>query len=306
MTRPLGEYSLADWRHLRPLMHLLQERRHRLIDANYSRRKPRLGDAGALAHMIRGRRVLIPIAYNDPQLVDWQTRLVRAFVPDALYLVADNSSDDAAAAAIATVAEREGVPYIRLPEITWKRGVVSRSHGLALNWVWRNLVRPGAPEAFGFLDHDLFPIAPDDPFAPLAHQHFYGFVRHAGTRWYLWAGFCLFRFASVRDRPLDFGQDWAKGLDTGGGNWRILYKASDLATLRRPGAEEFPFKPGATAPEAQFQRFDAWLHEVGVREDMALRIEKRQALVAILESSLSRAALFAESAQPSAATREGS
>ena len=286
MTRPVAEYTIADWRRLRPIIHFIKSRRYQWIDAVYSRRGARQGNAAELAGMMRGKRALIPIAYNDPQAIEWQSRLLRAFVPDALYLIADNSTDDSAAAHIASLARQQGIPYVRLPAITWTRAYASRSHGLALNWVWRNIVRPGKPEAFGFLDQDLFPTAPDDPFAELAQQDFYGFVRRAGDRWFLWAGFCLFRFEAIKDRPLDFGQDWFKGLDTGGRNWDVLYRAVDLGKLRSPPAEAFPFEPGSVVPEAQFQRFGAWLHEVGVRGNEKLRTEKRRALERMLRPLL--------------------
>ena len=68
----------------------------------------------------------------------------------------------------------------------------------------------GRGELFGLLDHDLFPTAPDDPFAPLATQDVYGYVRTTeppSERWFLWAGFTMMRFSAVRDLPLDFGQE---------------------------------------------------------------------------------------------------
>jgi hypothetical protein len=282
MTKPVAEYTIADWRRLRPIIHFLKSWRYQWIDANYSRRSARDGAAAELAGTIRGQRALITIAYDDPQVIEWQAHLLKTFVANALYLIADNSINDAAAARIASLARQHGIPYVRLPAITWTRAGASRSHGLALNWVWRNIVRPGRPEAFGFLDHDLFPTAPDDPFAELARQDFYGFVRRAGDRWFLWAGFCLFRFKAVKDCPLDFGQDWFNGLDTGGRNWNVLYRDFDLGKLRSLSAEEFPFEPGSVVPEARLQRFGAWLHEVGVRDNEKLRAEKRRALYRML------------------------
>ena len=288
MTKPIAEYTIAEWWRLRPVIHFLKSRRYQAIDADYSRQSARNGTAAELAGIIRGKRVLITIAYNDSQVIEWQARLLRTFLPNVLYVIADNSVNDTAAAHIASLARQRGIPYIRLPLIRWTRAGASRSHGLALNWVWRNIVRPGEPEAFGFLDHDLFPTAPDDPFSELARQDFYGFVRRAGERWFLWAGFCLFRFEAVRDRPLDFGQDWFNGLDTGGGNWNVLYRNFDLGKLRCPSAEEFPFDPDSAAPEAQLQRFDSWLHEVGVRGNEKLRAEKRRALERMLRPLLEK------------------
>ena len=84
---------------------------------------------------------------------------------------------------------------------------------------------------------------PDDPFAVLDSQDFYGVVREAGVRWFLWAGFCFYRFDRVQNRRLDFGQDWFNGLDTGGGNWRSLYCKADRGALREAETEFVAFKP---------------------------------------------------------------
>ena len=233
--REIADYSLDDWRRLRPLTHFLKSTRYRLIDWRQMRRPPLAGDVAALREAIRDRNALVTIAFADPQAIEWQARLVRRFVPDALYVVADNSPDDASAAGIAAVARRLDFPYLRLPKNPWHEP--SRSHGIALNWVWHNILHPGEPAAFGFLDDDLFPTAPDDPFAALADQDFFGVVRTAADRWFLWAGFCFYRFDRVKSLPLDFGQDWFNGLDTGGGNWRVLYR-----NVKRGSVRESPIR----------------------------------------------------------------
>ena len=89
-----------------------------------------------------------------------------------------------------------------------------------------HLLRDGRPAAFGFIDHDLFPMRPTDPFAPLAQHPVAGQVRDksGGARWFLWAGYCFYRFSAVERLPLDFSLDWNAGLDTGGANWFVLYR----------------------------------------------------------------------------------
>src|SRR5215469_15268516 len=115
MPKSWSEYSLADWRRLRPLNHRLKMLRYRLVDAAHMRRRARRGDAGALARQIAGRQVLTTIAYADAQTIEWQAQLLRRYVPRAFYLVADNSPDDRSAEAIAAVAARHDVAYVRLP-----------------------------------------------------------------------------------------------------------------------------------------------------------------------------------------------
>jgi hypothetical protein len=297
MTRPLSDYGLADWVRLRPVLHRFKGWRYRMIDASHMRRPARAGDASALTRALRGRQVLVTIAFGDPQAIAWQAQLLARYVPNAFHVIADNTSDDATAAAIAQLAARIDRPYLRLPAnpLNGRKNSASRSHGIALNWVWRNLLLPGEPAAFGFLDDDLFPTAPDDPFEPLASQDFFGVVRNAGTRWYLWAGYCLFKFESVRAKPLDFGQDWFNGLDTGGGNWDVLYRHAERAGLREVESEFVAYKPGIDMAEGPLQWCGSWVHEVGYMGRRELVGEKREALARLLAPHLSPAGQAAAS-----------
>ena len=307
MPKSLSEFSAADWRRLRPLTQAVKTLRYDLIDRAYRRRPAAAGDPAAVAQSVYGRKVLVTIAFGDPKLVSWQTCLLRHYVPNALHVIVDNSAADEIAREIGRVAGGAGTAYLRAPPNPWSAGAASRSHGLALNWTWHNVIRPGEPEAFGFIDHDIFPTAGDDPFALLATQDFCGIVRDAGLRWFLWAGFCMFRFAAVKDKALDFGQDWFIGLDTGGGNWRALYSRTDRRNLREQPTRLFPFKPGIALAEGPLQWCGTWLHEVGLMGDRRLLAEKRAVLAAMLaphlDAASAKAAIIAT--QSSVAGRGG-
>src|SRR4029078_397803 len=129
------------------------------------------------------------------------------------------------------------------PHNPW-HGAPSRSHGLALNWALENVVKPRRPTAFGFVDADIFPLAATNPFEPLARQEFFGVVRNSGARWFLWAGFCFFRFSLIERFHLDFSQAWFLGLDTGGANWSVLFRNYELGRFEQMETTFFPFKPG--------------------------------------------------------------
>jgi hypothetical protein len=276
--KPLREYELGEWLRLRPAIHRLKQARYDSVDRDYRRRPARLGDPVAIGREIGGKRVLVTVAFEDPLAIEWQSKLLRRFVPGAAYVIADNSRGDASAANIQGLAEREGRPYLRLPDNPWTGPAPSRSHGVALNWLWANLIRPAHPEAFGFLDDDLFPTAPDDPFARLDTQPVFGGVRPAGARWFLWAGFCVFRFAHVRDLPLDFGQDWFAGLDTGGGNWWPLYRSLDRDRLALYDKRRAPIVPGVSEEECCVFWCGPWLHEYGTARRADLAERKRAAV----------------------------
>jgi len=282
MPKSLNEFSAADWRRLRPLTQAIKTARYNLIDHTYRRRPAAAGDAAAVAQSVRGRKLLVTITFGDPKLVLWQTCLVRHYVPNALHVIVDNSMKDEIAHEICRLALRAGTAYLRVPRNPWSGHGASRSHGIALNWTWQNVVRVGEPDAFGFIDHDIFPTAFDDPFAPLSNHDFYGIVRDAGPRWFLWAGFCMFRFSAVKYKTLDFRQDWFIGLDTGGGNWRPLYGQADRTILREQPTHLIPFKPGIALADGPLQWCGTWLHEVGLMGDRRLFAEKRATLAAML------------------------
>jgi hypothetical protein len=158
-----------------------------------------------------------------------------------------------------------------------------------MNWLWRNIVRPSTPTAFGFLDQDLFPTEPCNPFEPLHVEPFYGDLRWAGTRWFLWAGYCFFRFAAVRRKSLDFGLDWFTNppLDTGGANWNVLYRGVDPATIPQRPITAFPILPDAELKQAYCEWRGSWLHEVGLDGDPLLKAKKREAVMRLLAPALS-------------------
>lgn len=299
MPPRLTDYGAYDWLRLRPVTQALKTRRYRAIDRAYSAQPARVSPPSSLVASLNDRRVLVSVAFNDSQSIAWQAQLIRRYVDDVVYIVADNTGDDAKAAAIAAVCAAHGVPYLRLPDNPWTEP--SRSHGLALNWVWRNLIRAGTPEVFGFLDDDMYPTAPNDPFAALAVQDWFGVVRPEGLptgrstpglgvpRWFLWAGFSMFRFASVRDKPLDFSQDWFLRLDTGGANWDVLYRHVPRKSLREQDTVFVPFREGLTMADAPLQWCGTWLHEIGVMGRAEFTEEKRRVVAEILRPHLARA-----------------
>ena len=282
MPKRLWEYEIRDYLHLRPILHLAKTARYRSIDKRYFRLPPDFGDETAVRRSIAGKRVLVTVAFDDPEAIAWQSRLVRKFVDTERHLVADNSARDRMARAICRVAEAQGCDYVRLPPNPWTGKNPSRSHGLAMNWIWQRIIRVAEPEAFGFLDADMFPTAACDPFTPLEKHDFYGDKRWAGNRWFLWAGYCFFSFAKIADKPLDFGLDWFIGLDTGGGNWEVLYRHIDPATLPDRLIRHVAALSDLDPAEAGFEWRGDWLHEIGLAGNMAMKGRKREALKALL------------------------
>jgi len=289
MPRPLNEYSLRQWRLLHPLSERYEHARYRLRSAALLRRKALAGDVPAVLRAIAGRRVLVTVAFNEPEMIDWQLRLAKLFLSDTVHLIADNTGDAGRTAAVEEAARRGGALYLRLPEAPWRGLETGRNHGLAMDWLWRHVLRPACPAMFGFIDHDLYPLRPTDPFAPLKDYPVAGRVKGLPHRWYLWAGFCFFRFDAVCDVGLDFGLDWAAGLDTGGGNWWRLYRRLDPGRVAQPDYRLEAIIPGVAAEESGIECLGDWLHETHHRNrNWDLQKEKHRRVGQILAPLLSR------------------
>jgi hypothetical protein len=97
------------------------------------------------------------------------------------------------------------------------------------------------------------------------------------------------RFAAVKNAPLDFGQDWFAGLDTGGGNWNGLYERIDIAKLQQPATSFVPFKSGIAVADGPLQWCGPWLHEIGLMGASQLLAEKRRVVAAMLAPHLEAA-----------------
>jgi hypothetical protein len=155
-----------------------------------------------------------------------------------------------------------------------------------LNWVWRRLIRPARPAAFGFLDHDILPLAPDDPFEALERQPVAGDKRWSGDKWFLWAGYCFFR-TEVLDRVgADFSQDWSIKLDTGGANWTAIYSKLDPAAIVERSIAEIALFPDRPVHDCYFERRGVWVHEVGLLVRPELRGAKRAHILALVDAAL--------------------
>jgi hypothetical protein len=179
-----------------------------------------------------GPNVCFSIAFNTPWVINLLIRFWKKNVGDTTLVVADNSSKPEARRQIAEICRNGGVFYIGLP-------MNNRSHGISMNWIYYNIVKRVEPEVFGFIDHDCFPIAPFSLNTKIEGAKAYGFKRLSpkdNTLWNLWAGLTFMRYDSVRDLKLDFKPRPKLGLDTGGGNWTVLYsrfRGNELSVATR-------------------------------------------------------------------------
>ncbi|MFS8035436.1 hypothetical protein ACI7BZ_00470 [Xanthobacter sp. AM11] len=269
--RALSDYSLKDWLTAAPLAHRLRRARNCAVDRLYARRRAE-GQAKLVARLKDEPAPVLAftVAFNSAEAIALLSDAMARFVPDAALVVCDNSSDAAARPLIAALCAARGHAYVSLPPSPY-RGARngSRSHAVALNWVHANLIRPAAPRLFALLDHDLVPLEPCDLAARVRGQPCYGMVRRgegrgeAGRAWYLWPGYSVFDFSAVSGLPLDFGTDTPLTLDTGGQNWRVLYRNLDLSALRQATSRRVRLTDPQTGEAEPFLLTDGWLHVGG-------------------------------------------
>lgn len=230
MAQAFARTAAAFLRRNSPVL-ALKDLRNRLVDRRFRAQRREAGRE--LADRLRPcDAVCVTIAFNTPWVIDILTAAWRVNVSGMTLVVADNSSETGARQEIADICAQRGVAYIALPSNPeWNP---NRSHGIAMNWAYYNLVRPLAPAVFGFIDHDCFPIKPVDVAMKMVGKAAYGRRWNApdeGAAWHLWAGLCFFDFARADAAEPDFKPLRSLRLDTGGGNWPRLYSRLDLADV---------------------------------------------------------------------------
>jgi hypothetical protein len=200
--------------------------RNQIVDRIFRARGSR--EADRLVGSLTSSNVCFTIAFNVPWAVDLMATAWRSNATNLELVVVNNSSDAVRRDQIRSVCDLHRVLHVDLPHNPeWNP---CRSHGIAMNWIFYNVVTRLRPSVFGFIDHDCFPVKAYNIADRLGGKDVYG-VRVRSSKipdaWTLWAGFCFFRYSSLEARNIDFKHRVEFGLDTGGGNWLPLYSSLD-------------------------------------------------------------------------------
>jgi len=218
--------------------------------------------------------VALVTAFEQPWALDWQLRMAQRNLADAAVLVFDNSRRAAARLEIEQVCRNRGVPYLALPVNRTRH--VNRSHGMAMTWIFHNVVRAIRPRLFAFLDHDLIPVRKTELSERLADQPFYGKLRASAWAWQLWAGYCLFDYSTVAGLPMNFLYDFSQKLDTGARNWDCLYRNHDRERLRFASSRYVDVRDPVTGIFQSMEIVDdRWLHigNIGYNDNFRAKSE---------------------------------
>ena len=182
---------------------------------------------------------------------------------DATVLVFDNSRQTSERTEIERVCHEHNVPYLGLPWNPTRHA--NRSHGIAVTWIFHQVVQAIQLARTCFIDYDLIPTERIELAKTLGDQPFYGVTKISKWGWALWAGYCLYDFPTIRALPLNFLYDFSRGLDTGGRNWNCLYKNYDRSRFK---FTEIKFKefidPIKGVPRKVECVEDRWIHLRGV------------------------------------------
>jgi hypothetical protein len=234
--RPLHEF-IREKRWAGHIMLLVEDTMNNFISYLYVKRKI---DISFLNNLPKNNLWIICVAFNNPILIKKQIESFRKNAGSEITLIiADNSSDKNKRDIIKTICEQEKICYIDLPKNP--RTQASLSHSLSLNWIYYNIIKEEQPFAFGFIDHDIFPLSKIDIKEKLNTYDAYGLKQERNRddihTWYLWAGFCFYRTAYLNSFKPNFSSvaisNWKNsiGLDTGGGNFERVYKNSNIKVL---------------------------------------------------------------------------
>jgi len=262
--RELGNFTATEWLQLLPLRHALKQARNDIFLAIYKKIRPKaLRSFLAETQQLKGKNIALIIAFEQPWALDWLLRMAQRNLTDTTVLVFDDSRRSAAKPELESVCRKHGVSYLALPANPTRH--VNRSHGMAMTWVFYNVVRAIQPRMFAFLDHDLIPVEKISLAERLAGQPFFGDLRAKTHVWNLWAGYCMYDFATVAGLPLNFLYDFSRKLDTGGRNWNCLYKNYDREKLNLAASEFIMVKDPVTRETISLQVIDhCWFHIRGI------------------------------------------
>lgn len=176
------------------------------------------------------------IIFRDPSMIEYQVHLIHKFLTDNFtIIVADNSSDVKIRDIVIKKCQKLKVHYVFIPDNPYTR---NQSHGTAMHWVYKNVLKKRKSKYFGFIDHDIFPITYNSIVKKL-EKKIYGRMLAPDYRpieylltnckyWSIWAGFSFYDsalFNHLNVYSFHFFPIMTENgvLDTSGGLWKYVY-----------------------------------------------------------------------------------
>lgn len=237
--------------------------------------------------------IIITIAFNNIDILKTQHKYLKENLEDNFnHIIADNSNNKEKSDEIRLFCEKNGSSYIKLPKNPLTGVRASGSHGIALNWCYRNIIKKYKPKYFGFLDHDVFPIKKTCIITKII-DGFWGVVRTKKEKWwYLWPGFSFYEYAKVKKYKFNFfphhaGFNSLVFLDTGGSNYYSIFRKVNRSSIAESKSRlidlntEKEFVMGDDSRNT-FEIIDnEWLHirQISWREESFSKISKENEII---------------------------
>lgn len=179
--------------------------------------------------------LLITVAFNTPILIQYQIEYIKKYLKDEDYqlIVADNSTSSKYRKEIRNICDNSDIEYIPIPMYinklhTSKLFFHGASHGAALNWLFYHVLSVRQPMYFSFIDHDIIPFSSTSLLQHIEKvgSDFYGDYRQRGKGWYIWPGYCIFRYEVIEKYKPNFLPMLYEGeyFDSGGSNYKNIYR----------------------------------------------------------------------------------
>src|ERR1017187_1293368 len=138
--RYLTEFSASEWLKLRPIRHAMKQVRNDAWLALYKNtRAEKLSQFLAECKNLPNKNIALVIAFEQPWTVNWLLQMADRNVSDMTVLVFDNSRNNSKRIEIEQVCKQNKTAYLALPANPTRH--VNRSHGMAMTWVYHNVVR---------------------------------------------------------------------------------------------------------------------------------------------------------------------
>jgi hypothetical protein len=239
--------------------------------------------------------LIVTIAFNNVAILEKQYTYLKENLEDKFdYFIADNSSDKNKAEEIKSFCAANNISYIKIPcnPLTGVRA--SGSHGIALNWAYRNIIGKYKPTYFGFLDHDIFPLQKTSVLEKM-RGGYYGIIRmRFAPYWYFWPGFSFFEYAQFKKYRFDFsphhaGKNGLTFLDTGGANYNTISKKTERSVLAEATSTLIDLSTGkewvkGTDTRRTFELINReWLHmrQISWREESSDKMDDYQEMLRV-------------------------
>lgn len=263
--KKITDFKLSEWLKLKPLQFLLKELRNNIFLNFYLRCKTTGEEDFKLkCKKSNQKNLLAVIAFEEPRVLEWMFTFGRKNITSFELLIFDNSRDQKIRNEIEAMCNKYGVMYLPLPKNPTTHP--NRSHGMAMSWIYHRIIKYCEPNWFGFIDHDLIPVAKNYDEFVLSDQIFYGVCRENRRTpgvWSLWAGYCFFKYDEVKNLAVNFLYDFSRNLDTGGRNWDVIYSHYDKNKIKF--AEENFINLVQPNAKGTIQLIDqSWVHIGGV------------------------------------------